>query len=183
MAGSRSIAVFGSSEPEPGDPLYETARRIGALLAAEGFRVVTGGYGGVMEGASRGAREAGGTTLGICCDIFPSRDPNAWLSRSVTTPDLFDRTRELVASSDGFVVLDGKTGTLAEASFLWALHRAGQLGHRPIVLVGDGWRHLLRHLVRSGMMDDVQLDVTRVVDTPEDALDALGAILAEEERG
>jgi len=180
---SRSIAVFGSSEPEPGDPLYETALRIGSLLAGEGFRVVTGGYGGVMEGASRGAKEAGGATLGVCCEIFPERSANAWLSEEITTADLFDRTRELVGRSDGFVILHGKTGTLAEAAFLWALHRAGRLGRRPIVLVGDGWRHLLRHLVRSGMMDDDQLEVTRVVDTPEEALDALGAFLAEGERG
>ena len=61
----KAIAVFGSSEPEAGSAPYETAYRLGTLLAAARHPVVTGGYGGVMEAASRGAREAGGTTIGI----------------------------------------------------------------------------------------------------------------------
>jgi uncharacterized protein (TIGR00730 family) len=170
---SRSIAVFGSSEPAEGDPGYARARRLGELLARAGFRVVTGGYGGVMEAASRGAVEAGGTTVGVTSAVFRDRRPNPFSSRVVESADLHDRTRELIRLSDGFVVLPGQAGTLAEVAWLWALHRAGCLGRRPVVLVGDGWRELLRHLVRAGILDASQFDVTRVVDTPEEALDAL----------
>jgi len=59
LSAKAAVAVFGSSEPAAGDPLYEAARRVGSLLAGAGYDVVTGGYGGVMEGASRGAVEAG----------------------------------------------------------------------------------------------------------------------------
>ncbi len=77
----RPIAVFGSSEPLEGEPLYEQARRVGALLAAAGYRVVTGGYGGVMEGASRGAIERGGEAIGVVCGaVFPARSPNRYLT-------------------------------------------------------------------------------------------------------
>ena len=60
-----TIAVFGSSEPSDGDPLYERAQRLGHRLAKAGFGVITGGYGGVMEAASRGAYEAGGKSIGV----------------------------------------------------------------------------------------------------------------------
>jgi len=168
-----AVAVFGSSEPGEGEPLYALARRLGALLADTGHLVVTGGYGGVMEAACRGASEAGGRTLGVTCAIFSGRTPNGYLLESVETRDLHDRTRELIARSDAFVVLSGKSGTLAELTFLWALHRAGCLDRRPVVLVGDEWRHLLRHLLRAGILEGPEFDVTQVVDTPEEAVDAV----------
>ena len=168
-----SIAVFGSSEPVQGEPLYDQARQVGRLLAEAGYRVVTGGYGGVMEGASRGGAEAGGSPLGVTCSIFSDRSPNPYVAEVIETADLHDRTRELVVRSDGFVVLTGKSGTLAELAFLWALHRAGCLDRRPVVLLGDPWRHVLRHLVRAGILEGPQFDVTRVVDTPEETVDTL----------
>jgi uncharacterized protein (TIGR00730 family) len=173
-----SVAVFGSSEPFEGEPLYEQARNLGALLALHGDVVVTGGYGGVMEAACRGASEAGGRALGVTCAIFPDRIPNHYLGENIETRDLHDRTRELIARSDAFVILPGKSGTLAELTFLWALHRAGCLERRPVVLLGEAWRHLLRHLVRAAILEGPELDVTRVVDTPEEAVEVVNLQLA-----
>jgi uncharacterized protein (TIGR00730 family) len=164
------IAVFGSSEALPGEPAYEQARAIGRLLALAGFGVVTGGYGGVMEAASRGAAEGGGVPRGVVSAIFRDRAPNAYLGEIVDSPDLFERTRVLVLSARGYVVLPGKSGTLAELTLVWALHRAGSLDRRPVVLLGATWRPLLRHLAQAGMIEAEQFDVTRVVDTPEEAL-------------
>jgi hypothetical protein len=167
------IAVFGASEALPGERAYEQARAVGRLLALAGFRVVTGGYGGVMEAASRGATEGGGVPTGIVCRIFPGRAPNRYLGEIVESPDLFERTRALIEPARGYVVLPGKSGTLAELTFVWALHRAGSLDRRPVVLLGEAWRPLLRHLVRAGMIESEQFDVTRVVDSPEEALGVL----------
>ena len=69
--GLPAVAVFGSSDPRPGDEAYELARRAGELLARSGWAVLSGGYGGVMEGASRGAREAGGEALGVTVAALP----------------------------------------------------------------------------------------------------------------
>ena len=171
------IAVFGSSEPVEGDPLYEQARRLGRLLAEAGHQVVSGAYGGVMEAASRGAVDAGGRTLGVACEIFDWRSPNDYLSEVLLTSDLFDRTRELVERSRGFVILEGKAGTLAELSFLWALQRAGCLGPRPVVLLGGRWKGLLRHLETEGMLEPSQLESSPVADTPEAAVALLGRVL------
>jgi uncharacterized protein (TIGR00730 family) len=169
---SPAVAVFGSSEALPGEPLYEAARHVGALLARGGSTVVTGGYGGVMEAASRGAREAGGSAVGVVCQGWSERgrSPNAYLSECVGTADLHERTRGLIERADAYLVLPGKSGTLAELTLLWALHRAGTLGDRPIVLLGPAWTPLLRHLVAWNMLEPPQLRATRVADTPEEAV-------------
>lgn len=173
----RSIAVFGSSEPREGDPLYEQARTVGRLLAADGFRIVTGGYGGVMEGASRGAREAGGAAMGVVCAAFRGRAPNRFLTEVVETADLHERTRTLIEAADGYVVLWGKSGTLAEAALVWALVRAGSLDARPVLVLGASWERLLRHLAESGMLGGPELESTRVVRAPDQVPGILRAML------
>jgi len=172
-----SIAVFGSSEPRPGDEAYRTAQRVGELLATAGCGVVTGGYGGVMEAASRGAREAGGLAIGVPCGTFEGRSANPWVSDVVPANDLYDRTRELIERAAGYIVLPGKAGTLAELTFLWALDRAGCLDGRPVVLLGAVWPSLIELLERNSMLESDQLRHTHPVDTPEQALETLGRLL------
>jgi uncharacterized protein (TIGR00730 family) len=170
------IAVFGSSEPQPGDVLYATAYRLGSLLARARFVVITGGYGGVMEAASHGAREVGGRTLGVTCTTFAAREANPYLTEEVRANDLHDRTRELIERASGYVILPGKAGTLAELALLWALDRAGCLRGRPVVLLGTDWQPLMDLLERSNMLESSQIDHTRLVHTPEEAVAILGAI-------
>ncbi len=163
------IAVFGSSDPAEGDPLWERARRIGMLLAERGVPVVTGGYGGVMEAASRGAREAGGEAIGVPCAGFRGRAPNRWLTRVVEEPDLPSRTRRLVELSRGFIVLAGMAGTLAELAMLWALLRAGLLA-APVVLLDETWGRMYRDLDRAGRIDPAVRHWTREAASPAEAV-------------
>ena len=165
-----AVAVFGSADPAPGHPLYEVARAVGALCARAGWTVVTGGYGGVMEGASRGAAENGGRVVGVTCSIFGDRRPNRWLTETTRTRDLFERTRELIERSRGYVVLHGQTGTLAELAMLWALSRAGCLGPRPVVVLGERWKDVLAHLARADVLPESQRELVDYVETPEDAV-------------
>jgi uncharacterized protein (TIGR00730 family) len=164
------VAVFGSSEPRPGEPAYALARRVGELLARAGYGVITGAYGGVMEAASRGAREAGGRTVGVPCAIFAGRSPNAFLDETIASRDLYDRSRELIERARAYVVLPGRAGTLSELTLLWALNRAGCLDRRPVVLLGDAWGPLLDLLDRSRMLEDGQKRVTSVAASPEEAV-------------
>jgi len=177
------VAVFGSAEPPEGDPLYELARRVGGLLVAAGYGVVTGGYGGVMEGASRGATEASGIAIGVTCATFQGRLPNRFLTETREEANLVARTGALVEAACGYVVLHGKSGTLAELTLVWALHRAGSLGRRPVVLLRAAWRPFLHHLVRGAMIEDDQLGITRVADEPEDAIMELDRFLVAEGAG
>jgi len=177
----RSIAVFGSSEPLPGQPSWDRAYRVGSVLAGARYRVVTGGYGGVMEAASRGARDAGGTTLGVISALFSHREPNPHLSLRVDTDDLHERMKELVVRGDGYVVLPGRAGTLAELSLVWALERAGSLGRRPVLLLGDEWSELLDLLTRTGVLERSQLELTRRVASPDQVVPLLQEMLPRNE--
>ena len=109
------IAIYGSSSVGPSDPAYRMAFELGGELARAGAAIVTGGYGGVMEAASRGAHEAGGDVVGVTVELFERRGPvNAWVREHVHTTDLFERIGTIVRRSDGFVVAPGSIGTLAE---------------------------------------------------------------------
>jgi uncharacterized protein (TIGR00730 family) len=168
-----NVAVFGSSEPAPGHPLYEEARRIGRLLAGAGFGVVNGGYGGVMEGASRGAREAGGAAIGVTTKDFARGSGNPWLSVEHSEEDLFARTRRLIEISAAYIILPGKAGTLAEAAFLWALHRARLLNGKPIILVGPFWSGFVEQLVARDLLGTEQAAATSFAAGAEEAVDLI----------
>lgn len=166
------IAVFGGSDAEPEDPAYRAALRVGALAAEAGVPVVTGGYGGVMEAASRGAREGGGEAIGVTCRLFGTRSANPWLSLEIEEPDLHARTARLVALSRGFVVTAGSSGTLAELAMLWALARAGALQGR-IALLDAVWEELTDFLAGRDRLDRQCRRVTIPARTPEEAVSAV----------
>ncbi len=170
--------MFGSSEPQAGEPLYELARQLGRNLAEAGFLVVSGGYGGVMEGASRGAREAGGQALGITTDSFAGRSvANRFLTQELREPDLLLRMRALIHRPQGFVVLPGRSGTLAELTSLWAMHRAGLLERRPVVLLGEAWEGLLDSLEGRGLLHPDRRKITRLAASPREAVDLVALAL------
>ncbi len=175
-----AVAVFGSSEPPPGSPPYEEAHRLGRLLAQAGFAVVNGGYGGVMEASARGAREAGGTAIGVTTHAFRGRGPgNPFLSVEHREPDLHSRTRRLIETAGAFIILPGKAGTLAELTFLWALRKGGLLGPKPIVLIGRVWEDLIPRLLGLGLLEAESAAATRVVRGPEEAVEAVQRSLRE----
>lgn len=136
------VTVFGSSRPVPGSPEYETARQLGAELARAGFTVCSGGYGGTMEGVSRGAREAGGHTIGVTAEVFRSA-ANAWVAEEVRVKTWQERLFELIRRGDGYVVLPGGTGTLAELAVVWEMLNKGFLARKPLVVLGGFWRPVL----------------------------------------
>jgi uncharacterized protein (TIGR00730 family) len=173
MGARGPVAVFGSSEPAPDSPLYRMARETGGLLADRGFTVITGGYGGVMEGASRGAVEAGGSTVGVLCDIFSRRTANRYVQEPIRTADLIERTGVLIEKAIAYIILNGKAGTLAELTLVWALQRAGCLNRRPVVLLGDGWSRFMDTLSTAGMLDPAQLEITTIATSPSEAVEML----------
>lgn len=174
---NRAVAVFGSSEPQPGEPAYEDARHLGGLLAKAGARVVSGGYGGVMEAVSRGAREAGGSATGVAGTFFADREPNRWLDDVHWGEDLFERTRLLIDLSEAFIILPGKSGTIAELAFVWALDRAGLFGPRPLVLCGAIWPDLLAAFERAGVIEPAQRAMTLLAPAVPQAVDVLIATM------
>lgn len=137
------ISVFGGSQPREGDAAYAEAVELGRLLAEGGHVVLTGGYIGVMEGVSRGARDAGGHVIGVTCeDIEAWRPvkPNAWVMEEIRKKTLVERLHTLIHESDAALALPGGAGTLTEIALMWNLMIVESLHRRPLVLIGDGWQ-------------------------------------------
>jgi uncharacterized protein (TIGR00730 family) len=138
----RIVTIFGGSKCAENTAEYEDARRLGGLLADAGFVICTGGYLGIMEAASRGARERGGRVFGIVMNQFKS-EPNRYLTDKVATDHFYDRLQNLITRSVGFVAFRGGMGTVTEVSLVWNKLQTGVLPRRPIVLVGDCWEKVV----------------------------------------
>jgi uncharacterized protein (TIGR00730 family) len=142
MSGAKIVTVFGSSRPCEGDPHYAQAHSLGAALAARGFTVCSGGYGGVMEAVSRGAKEAGGRTLGITAQFFKSR-ANRWIDEEVRLNTWQERLFALIDRAHGFIACPGGTGTLVELAVVWEMLNKRAMAGKPLVVLGDFWQPII----------------------------------------
>ena len=141
-AHGKIITIFGGSKCNADSEEYREAHEIGRKLAEAGYTICTGGYLGVMEAASKGAREAGGRVLGIVMNQFKS-EPNRFLTDKVATDHFYDRLQNLITRSVGFVAMRGGMGTVTEISLVWNKFSTGVLDRRPLVLVGDCWKNVV----------------------------------------
>ncbi len=176
-----AITVFGGSRVEPGSDEYIAAQQLGKALAERGFAVVTGGYNGTMEAASRGAREAGGRVIGVTVEVIAQnfqRIPNEYLDQEIQTKALLERIDKMVELGSAYVVLPGASGTLAELGIVWNLAFLGALHGKPIVVVGRGWRNVLHTLLEESHTIESDLQVLTFVPDVAGAVDALTAALA-----
>lgn len=179
MKPSKVISVFGGSQPRFGDPHYAEAQVLGAALASRGFIVCTGGYAGVMEAVSRGAKQAGGRTLGVTAAFFASR-ANRWVDEEIRVKNWRDRLFELVKRGHGYVVCRGGTGTLVELAVVWELLNKGVMSSRPLVAMGDFWEPVVRRVkeVEDGHSTPSrrhEAEFVRFAASPHDAVDYLAA--------
>jgi uncharacterized protein (TIGR00725 family) len=136
------ITVFGSSRPAEGQADYAEAFELGRALAGAGFAVCTGGYGGEMEGVSRGASESGGRVLAVTSSFFRSR-PNRWVQEETRMATWQERLFELVRLGDGYVACKGGTGTLVELAVVWEMLNKRAMELRPFVVLGDFWEPIV----------------------------------------
>jgi uncharacterized protein (TIGR00730 family) len=136
------VTIFGGSRCTEKSEEYQQAKQLGAMLAEAGFTICTGGYLGVMEAASRGAREKGGRVFGIVMNQFKS-EPNRYLTDKVATDHFYDRLQNLITRSVGFIALRGGMGTVTEISLVWNKLQTGVLAKRPLVLLGDCWKEVV----------------------------------------
>jgi uncharacterized protein (TIGR00725 family) len=142
MGDEKIITVFGSSRPQENDGDYRAARELGKALAQGGFAVCSGGYGGVMEGVSRGAKEAGGKTYGVTAEFF-ARKANEWVDVEVRKKTWEERLFSLIELGDGFVACKGGTGTLVELAVVWEMLNKSVMPAKPFAVCGDFWQPIL----------------------------------------
>ena len=141
-----NITIFGGSQPQPGSPAYVQAYELGKMLALAGHTVLTGGYMGTMEAASRGANEAGGHVIGVTCvdiEAWRGSSANAWVQEERRFATLQERLNELILACDAAIALPGGPGTLAEIALTWNLMIVDSIPAKPLILVGAGWKTTL----------------------------------------
>jgi uncharacterized protein (TIGR00725 family) len=166
------ISIFGGSRCDENSPEYRDAKDIGYRLASAGFTICTGGYLGVMEAASRGAREAGGRVYGIVMNQFRS-EPNRYLTDKVATDHFYDRLQNLITRSVGFVALRGGMGTVAEIALVWNKLQTGVIGLRPLVLVGECWPPIIKAWQQNLAVSDADVSLLSFARTPEEAAELI----------
>jgi uncharacterized protein (TIGR00725 family) len=165
----RIVTIFGGSKCREDDPEYGFARRVGQLLAEAGFTICTGGYLGVMEAASRGAREKGGRVLGIVMNQFKA-EPNRYLTDKVATAHFYERLQHLITRSVGFIALRGGMGTVTEVSLVWNKIQTRVIEPRPLVLLGDCWPPLVESWRRYLVVSDSDVGALDFASSPTEAV-------------
>lgn len=169
----QNVAVFGSSATRPGTDRWDEAELVGRRFAVAGLGVVTGGYGGTMEAASKGAAEAGGRVIGVTApQLFQDRfGANRFVGEEVSEPTLTSRIGRLNELASGTVVLPGSIGTAAELVVAWNTNHIARLaGFRrlPTVTVGPVLADICR--VLADQLGANQADI-QCVDTGDEAVD------------
>ena len=173
-----AIAVFGSARFGQDHPMYESARAMGRALAEAGFAVITGGGPGVMEAANRGAREAGGLSIGCNIELPFEQDHNRYANLSINFRYFFVRKTMFVKFSTGFVIFPGGYGTLDELFEALTLVQTRKIKRFPIVLFGSSyWKGLLDWVEQTqlaeGTISRADLDLLVVTDSIEHARDIM----------
>jgi len=169
------VTVFGSSRVQRDDPEYAAARRLGALFAERGWTLCNGGHDGTMEAAARGAKEAGGTTIGVSLALYRPANQNVWLDQEIVAESLFARLEQLVTLGSAFVVLRGGIGTLLEMCLVWNLVQSPEFTGKPIVLVGQAWRNVVVAFTENFPMHPWEAESIVVVDSVDEAVSVVAA--------
>jgi len=173
---SRGIAIFGSARTQVDDPDYKAAQETAALLAAQGFAVITGGGPGIMEAANRGAFEAGGLSIGCNIELPFEQKPNAYQTLSLTFKYFFVRKMMFVKYSLAFVIFPGGFGTLDELFEALTLIQTKKIRNFPIVLFGHKyWSGMLAWLreevLAGGKFSEHDLGLFHVTDSPAEVVE------------
>ena len=170
-----AVTIFGSARVAEGTATYEAARETARRFADAGFAVVTGGGPGVMEAANRGAKDAGGLSVGFNILLPHEQGLNPYCDIAVTFKHFYARKVMFVKSAEGFVIFPGGFGTMDELFESLTLIQTGKIGSFPVVLFDtDYWGEMLdwirAEMLVDGLVAPGDLDLLRLTDEPEEAV-------------
>ena len=174
------VTIFGSARTHPSHPDYKMAEDIAFQLVKHGYGVITGGGPGIMEAGNKGAHRAGGKSVGLNIFLPHEQKGNPYIDpeKLISFDYFFVRKVMFVKYSQGFIVMPGGFGTLDELTEALTLIQTKKIGRFPIVLVGNRfWGGMINWfkatLVAERMIDEADLDLIALVDTPEEAVKAI----------
>ena len=172
------VSVFGSARTKEDTPDYLSAEKCGQLLVKNGYSVITGGGGGIMEAASKGAFEAGGNVVGLNIELPMEQSPNKYQTQSLNFRYFFLRKVSFLKYSTAFIVYPGGFGTLDELSEVLTMVQTEKINMVPIIFVGKKFYQGLidwfkTTLTDEGMISPGDVELIKVVDSAEEAVDFL----------
>jgi uncharacterized protein (TIGR00730 family) len=171
-----AISIFGSARTKKNHKYYKLARETSYQIAKAGFAVITGGGGGIMEAANRGAAKAGGKSIGLNIDLPMEQVPNDYQNMSLHFRYFFCRKVMFLKYADGFVVFPGGYGTMDEFFESLVLIQTLKQAQFPVVLMcSEYWQGLLAWMKQTMLLENKNispkdLDVFKVIDDPAEAV-------------
>lgn len=176
------IAFLGGAEWREDSEVYKSAFETAKLLAEAGYEIVNGGGPGVMKASTQGAHAGGGKVLGITYrpaykhknyeDVDETNDYDV----GITTLNYFDRTKVMLQNSDIHIVFQGGTGTISEFGMTWASSRIHQGHHKPIILFGKFWDHIIREFETHMNLRPGEKELITIITKPQEALELVNSL-------
>ena len=172
---NNAVTIFGSARVKPDDIYYQKTENLTRLLVQNGFSVITGGGGGIMEAANKGASEAGGKSVGMNIQLPFEQKPNPYANIHLHYKYFFIRKVMFVKYAVAYVIMPGGFGTMDELFEALTLIQTKKIKSFPLILMGsDYWRGLLdwlkKNMLQEGKISPTDLDLIQVVDEPEEVV-------------
>jgi uncharacterized protein (TIGR00730 family) len=173
-----AVSIFGSARTPRSDPDYKAATETCRILAEAGFAVITGAGPGIMEAANRGARLAGGLSIGLNIELPFEQDTNKYVDLTLTFRYFFVRKTMFLRYSEGFVIFPGGYGTMDELFEALTLIQTGKVHNFPLVIFNTRYhasllRWIKNNMLQQGKLSEDELEIIRVADTPERAAEII----------
>lgn len=173
-----AVSIFGSARVLPSEPYYKKAEKIAELFAKSGFAVITGGGGGIMEAANKGAAKANGVSVGLNIVLPHEQKPNKYANTRIEFKYFFIRKFMFVKYAHAYIVLPGGFGTLDELFEAVTLIQTHRIKPFPLILVGsEYWAGMVEwirsRLLSEEMISPKDMDIVQVMDDPEEIVKAI----------
>jgi len=178
-----AVSIFGSARMKPEDPYYQKAVELSGLLAENGFSIITGGGGGVMEAANKGAAEKNGKSVGLNIVLPMEQEPNPYSNIKVEFNYFFIRKVMFIKYAMAYVIMPGGFGTLDELFEAITLIQTKRVKPLPVILFGSEYWGGLVEWIKATLLEDKMisvddLDILKITDDPEEILRIVKSIAA-----
>jgi len=164
------ITIFGSSKPIENDEQYVTAYNVSKKLALNGFDICSGGFKGIMEAVSKGAIECGAQAIGVTVSLWGG-NANRFVTKEIKCSNLFERINKLIELGDGYLILQGGTGTLLELAAVWESINKGLLSSKPIVCHSGLWKKIVSEMNQQMKLEGRNQDLVKPLDKVDEIVE------------
>lgn len=178
----KRIAFLGGASIKPEDQPYKDAYEVAKTLVENGYQVMNGGGPGIMRASTEGAKAAGGNVIAVTYHPamkhknYEGTDPENHFDDEILTIDYFDRTKVMLQNTDVHIVFRGGTGTISEFGMSWASSRIHEGHHKPIILFGKFWHHIIAEFQDHMLMREGEVELLKICESPKEVLDYIASI-------